>query len=421
MVRREPERVAERLAIRGFELDVARLRELEARRRDNQVRTEALQQERNAASKEIGRAKSRGEAADELMARMKEVNSELESCREALEAVQGELSSLLEGVPNLPHESVPPGADDSDNQEQRRWGSPRRFEFAAADHIDIGARVGGLDFDASSKLSGSRFVVMHGAVARLHRALIQFMLQVHTEEHGYVETYVPYLVNRDSLFGTGQLPKFEEDQFATRGDEELFLIPTAEVPVTNLVRDEVLAADDLPIKRVSHTPCFRREAGSYGRDTRGMIRQHQFEKVELVQIVEPARSYEVLEALTGHAEQILKYLELPYRVVSLCGGDLGFSAAKTYDLEVWLPGQERYREISSCSNFEGFQARRMRARWKNPDSGRNEPVHTLNGSGVAVGRALVAILENYQRGDGGVEVPGALRPWMGGVDVIEPC
>lgn len=420
LLRKDPEFVAERLKIRGVELDIRRFEELEKERRDHQVRTETLQKERNQASKSIGRAKSQGEDTDELMARMKEVNSELDESGRRLDAVQDELTEMLRGIPNLPHESVPAGSDDTDNEELRRWGEPRRFDFEPLDHVDIGAALGGMDFDVAAKLSGSRFVMMQGGIARLHRALIQFMLQVHTEEHGYVETYVPYLVNRESLFGTGQLPKFESDQFVTRGEEELFLIPTAEVPVTNLVRDSVLGKDDLPVKRVAHTPCFRKEAGSYGKDTRGMIRQHQFEKVELVQVVEPSRSYEVLEELTGHAEKIIQYLELPYRVVSLCGGDLGFSAAKTYDLEVWLPGQNRYREISSCSNFEGFQARRMQARWKNPDSGRNEPVHTLNGSGLAVGRALVAVLENYQRANGGVDVPDVLRPYLNGSESLEP-
>lgn len=413
--------MAERLKVRGIELDMQRLSDLEAQRRERQVHTEALQKERNEASKAIGQAKARGEDADALMARVKEVNSELDTSSRELETVQDELNGLLRGIPNLPHESVPTGANEEDNEEVRRWGSPPAFDFKPLDHVDLGTHLNGIDFDVATKLSGSRFVVMQGALARLHRALIQFMLQVHTEEHGYLETYVPYLVNRESLFGTGQLPKFEDDQFATRGDEEFFLIPTAEVPVTNLVRDEVIDPGGLPIKRVSHTPCFRKEAGSYGKDTRGMIRQHQFEKVELVQVVEPDRSYEVLEELTGHAEKILRYLGLPYRVVTLCGGDLGFSAAKTYDIEVWLPGQERYREISSCSNFEGFQARRLRARWRNPDSGRNEFVHTLNGSGLAVGRTLVAILENFQRGDGSVALPEVLRPYMNGLDVIKPA
>jgi seryl-tRNA synthetase len=419
VLRKNPEFVAERLKVRGVDLDMQRLADLEARRREHQVRTEALQKERNQASKAIGQAKARGEDAGDMLARMKEVNRQLDTAGGELDAVQDELTTLLRGIPNLPHESVPAGADEDDNEEVRRWGEPPAFDFKPLDHVDLGAHLNGIDFDVATKLSGSRFVVMQGALAQLHRALIQFMLQVHTEEHGYLETYVPYLVNRESLFGTGQLPKFEEDQFATRGEEEYFLIPTAEVPVTNLVRDEVIPAGDLPIKRVAHTPCFRKEAGSYGKDTRGMIRQHQFEKVELVQIVEPDRSYDVLEELTGHAEKILQYLELPYRVVTLCGGDLGFSAAKTYDIEVWLPGQARYREISSCSNFEGFQARRLRARWRNPDTGKNEPVHTLNGSGLAVGRTLVALLENFQRGDGSVVLPEVLRPYMNGLDVIK--
>ena len=420
ILRKQPEHVAERLKLRGFDLDTGQLRELEERRRRHQVRTEELQGERNRTSKEIGQAKAQGRSAEDLLARMKDVNRELDSSREQLESVQTELNSLLRGIPNLPHESVPAGKNENDNEEVRRWGPIREFEFPPLDHTDIGARLRGLDFDSAAKLSGARFVVMQGEIARLHRALIQFMLHVHTEEHGYLETYVPYLVNRESLFGTGQLPKFEDDQFATRGDEEFFLIPTAEVPVTNLVRDEVLSAEDLPVKRVSHTPCFRKEAGSYGKDTRGMIRQHQFEKVELVQIVQPATSYQALEELTGHAEKILQYLELPYRVVALCGGDLGFSAAKTYDLEVWLPGQQRFREISSCSNFEAFQARRMRARWSNPETGKNDPVHTLNGSGLAVGRTLVAILENFQQPDGSVAIPGALRAFMGGGEIIRP-
>lgn len=420
VLRKNPEFVAERLKVRGVHLDVQRLKDLEEQRRNRQMQTEALQKERNQASKAIGQAKSKGENADGLLARMKEVNDELEISAQNLETVQDELSMMLQGIPNLPHESVPAGSDEDDNAEIRRWGEPPSFDFPALDHVDLGVRLGGIDLDVATKLSGSRFAVMQGDIALLHRSLIQFMLHVHTTEHGYLETYVPYLVNRESLFGTGQLPKFEEDQFATRGDEELFLIPTAEVPVTNLIRDEVLEPGDLPIKRVAHTPCFRKEAGSYGRDTRGMIRQHQFEKVELVQVVEPDRSYEVLEELTGHAEKILQYLGLPYRVVSLCGGDLGFSAAKTYDLEVWLPGQGRYREISSCSNFEGFQARRMQARWRSPDSGKNQPVHTLNGSGLAVGRTLVAVLENGQRGDGSIVVPEVLSPYMNGTKIIKP-
>jgi len=420
-LRKNPEAAAERLRARGFELDVAGLKELEARRRACQTRTEELQNERNQASKAIGQAKGRGEDGAEIMARMKDVNQQLKSSRQQLDDIQARLAEILHAIPNIPHESVPPGNDENDNQTLRHWGEPPAFDYKPLDHVDLGVRLGGLDFDSAARLSGSRFVVMHGAVARLHRALTQFMLEVHTAEHGYTETYVPYLVGRECLFGTGQLPKFEEDQFATRGEEELFLIPTAEVPVTNLVRESVLSRDDLPIKRVSHTPCFRKEAGSYGKDTRGMIRQHQFDKVELVQIVEPADSYLALEALTGHAEKILQYLELPYRVVALCGGDLGFSAAKTYDLEVWLPGQERYREISSCSNFEGFQARRMGARWKNPETGRNQPVHTLNGSGLAVGRALVAILENFQCANGGIVVPDVLRPYMNGLEKIQPC
>jgi seryl-tRNA synthetase len=332
--------------------------------------------------------------------------------------VQQRLNDLLLGIPNLPHGSVPQGEDESDNLEMRRWGEPRAFDFEVKDHVDLGAAVSGMDFDVAAKLSGSRFAVLRGPLARLHRALIQFMLDTHTGEHGYQECYVPYLVNADSLRGTGQLPKFEEDLFATRGDVPFYLIPTAEVPVTNLVRDEILETGQLPLRMTAHTPCFRSEAGSYGKDTRGLIRQHQFEKVEMVQIVKPEDSWQALEELTGHAEVILQRLELPYRVVTLCSGDLGFSAAKTYDLEVWLPGQQTYREISSCSNFTDFQARRMQARYRNPHTGKPELVHTINGSGLAVGRTLVAVMENYQQADGSIVVPTVLQPYMGGQTVI---
>jgi seryl-tRNA synthetase len=333
--------------------------------------------------------------------------------------VQAELNDVLLAVPNIPHASVPAGRDENDNAEVRRWGEPREFDFEVRDHVDVGAALGQLDFESAAKITGARFVVMRNGLARLHRALIQFMLDLHTREHGYTEVYVPYMVNRDSLFGTGQLPKFEEDQFALKGEQGYYLIPTAEVPVTNLARDTIVEAADMPLRFACHTPCFRSEAGSYGKDTRGMIRQHQFEKVELVQIVRPQDSYDALEALTGHAETVLQRLELPYRVMALCTGDIGFSSAKTYDLEVWLPGQQAYREISSCSNFESFQARRLMARWRNPDTGKPELVHTLNGSGLAVGRTLVAILENYQNADGSVTVPAALKNYMGGVDTLK--
>jgi seryl-tRNA synthetase len=357
-----------------------------------------------------------------LLDAVAKIKQELEGAEQRLSVLQDELHGLLAGVPNIPHDSVPAGTDEKDNIEVRRWGEPRAFAFEVRDHVDVGAALGGLDFESAAKVTGSRFAFLHGPLAKLHRALIQFMLDTHTEQHGYTETYAPYLVNAESLYGTGQLPKFKEDLFTIAGAvgegeqaRELFLIPTAEVPVTNLARDTIFAADDLPSKRVCHTPCFRSEAGSYGRDTRGMIRQHQFEKVELVQMVPPAQSWQALEELTGHAEAILQALELPYRVMALCAGDMGFSAAKTYDLEVWLPAQQAYREISSCSNFEAFQARRMQARWRNPETGKPELLHTLNGSGLAVGRTLVAILENYQEADGSVGVPNVLRPYLGGL------
>ncbi len=409
-------------------LDVAAFQALEAERKTLQTRTEELQAQRNQLSKQIGQLKAKGESADAVMAQVGALKAELEQSAARLDQIQPEIQALLLAVPNLPHASVPVGADEAGNVEVRRWGTPPSFDFAPKDHVDVGTPLG-LDFDMGVKLSGSRFTVMKGPIARLHRALSQFMLDLQTQEHGYTECYVPYAVNADSLKGTGQLPKFEGDLFAAqKGGQDaepvpdnaaLYLIPTSEVPLTNFVRDVVVAEDQLPIKLTAHTPCFRSEAGSYGRDTRGMIRQHQFDKVEMVQIVHPEKSYEALEQMTGHAEAVLQKLGLPYRVMSLCTGDMGFGAAKTYDLEVWLPGQNNYREISSISNCEAFQARRLQARFKNAQ-GKNELVHTLNGSGLAVGRTLVAVLENYQRADGSVQVPEALRPYMGGIDVLLP-
>ncbi len=414
LLRKNVDEVARRLRDRGYDLDVARLSALESRRKALQVELQTLQQERNAKSKLIGQMKSRGEDTEELLSTLAGVRERLDRVQADFAALQTELDELMWTIPNVLHESVPLGRDETENVEVRRWGDIPKYPFTPVDHVALGHALGMMDFEKAASLTGSRFVVLYGDLSRLHRALIQFMLDLHTCEHGYREVYVPYLVNRQSLFGTGQLPKFEDDQFATRGEEEYFLIPTAEVPVTNLVRDTVLNDGQLPLKYVCHTPCFRREAGSYGKDTRGMIRQHQFEKVELVHVTRPDDSYAALEELTGHAETVLKRLELPFRTVALCSGDVGFSAAKTYDLEVWLPGQRRYREISSCSNFEAFQARRLSARWRVPASGSNEFVHTLNGSGLAVGRTLVAILENYQDADGTVTVPHALRGYMGG-------
>ncbi|HVY08438.1 MAG TPA: serine--tRNA ligase [Burkholderiales bacterium] len=414
LLRNDLDTVAAGLKRRGVTIDEESFRALEEQRKKSQVRTQELQSKRNAASKQIGELKRKGGDASALMAEMGAVGDELKSIEAELDASQAKLTDILLTIPNIPHASVPDGKSAEDNVEVRRVGEPRRFDFAVKDHVDIGAGLGMLDFDAAAKISGARFTLMKGTLARLHRAIAQFMLDVHSGEHGYTEVYAPYLVNADSMRGTGQLPKFEEDLFAVpRAEgEKLYLIPTAEVPVTNIVRDEIIAAEKLPLKFVCHTPCFRSEAGSYGKDTRGMIRQHQFDKVELVQIVQPENSYEALEQLTAHAETILKRLELPYRTMALCAGDMGFSAAKTYDLEVWLPGQNAYREISSCSNFEAFQARRMQARYKG-DKGKNELVHTLNGSGLAVGRTLVAILENYQDADGSVVIPSVLRPYMG--------
>ena len=419
LIRSDLDGVAARLATRGVTLDVAAFRALEDRRKTSQVRTQELQAKRNASSKQIGELKRKGGDTSALMAEMGTVGDELKAIEADLEGIQAQLTDLLLSIPNLPHASVPTGKSAEQNVEVRRVGEPRKFDFPAKDHVDIGTTLGLLDFDAAVKISGARFTVMKGPLARLHRAIAHFMLDVHTTEHGYTEVYVPYLVNAESMRGTGQLPKFEEDLFSVpRADGgKFYLIPTAEVPVTNIVRDEIIAADKLPLKFVCHSPCFRSEAGSYGKDTRGMIRQHQFDKVEIVQVVQPENSYDTLEQLTAHAETILKRLELPYRTMALCTGDMGFSAAKTYDLEVWLPGQNAYREISSCSNFEAFQARRMRARYKG-DKGKNELVHTLNGSGLAVGRTLVAILENYQDADGSVVIPSALRPYMGGASRI---
>ena len=421
LLRSDLQGTAKRLADRGFTFPSDEFQALESRRKTIQTETQELQAKRNQLSKQIGQMKGKGEDASALMAEVNAQADRLKTLEQQLADLQNELNQMLLGIPNVPHASVPVGKSAEDNPEVRKNGVPRKFDFAVKDHVDIGTGLGMLDFDTAAKISGARFTLMKGPMARLHRAIAQFMLDVHTQEHGYTEVYAPYLVNAASMTGTGQLPKFEEDLFAVpRSDgEKLYLIPTAEVPVTNIVRDEIVAGDKLPLKFVCHTPCFRSEAGSYGKDTRGMIRQHQFDKVELVQIAHPSNSYELLEELTGHAETILKKLDLPYRVVTLCTGDMGFSSAKTYDIEVWLPAQDTYREISSCSNFESFQARRMRARFRN-EKGKAELVHTLNGSGLAVGRTLVAILENYQRADGGVDIPAVLQPYMGGLKAIEP-
>jgi len=419
-LRNDLDGVAKSLATRGFTLDTSAFQALEGERKTIQTRTQELQAKRNATSKQIGQAKSKGEDVSAIMAEVANLGDELKAAELSLEDIQGRMNEILLTIPNLPHETTPAGKSENDNVEVRRVGTPRSFDFEVKDHVDVGESLNQLDFGTAAKISGARFSVMRGQLARLHRALAQFMLDVHTQEHGYTEVYVPYLVNADSMRGTGQLPKFEADLFAVQKNEteKLYLIPTAEVPVTNMVRDEIVALESLPLKFVAHTPCFRSEAGSYGRDTRGMIRQHQFDKVELVQIAHPSKSYEVLEELTGQAEAILKKLELPYRVMALCSGDIGFSSAKTYDLEVWLPAQNAYREISSCSNFEAFQARRMQARYRN-EKGKPELVHTVNGSGLAVGRTLVAILENYQNADGSVTVPSVLRPYLGGLEKLQ--
>jgi len=420
-LRADPAAVAANLARRGFTLDVAAFTALEERRKVAQIESDRVRAERNANAKAVGIAKGKKEDASSLLARAEELTRQLEASDVAINAVQAELDAWQLGLPNMLHESVPEGRDESANKEVRRWGEPRKLDFTPKDHVDLGEKLGGLDFESAAKISGARFSVLKGGVARLHRALAQFMLDLHTSEHGYTEAYVPYLVLGPALQGTGQLPKFEQDLFkvpVAESASNFYLIPTAEVPVTNLVRDSIVDARDLPKRFVAHTPCFRSEAGAAGKDTRGLIRQHQFEKVELVHIVKPADSYAALEELTSHAEKVLQKLELPYRVVALCAGDIGFGSAKTYDIEVWLPGQNKYREISSCSNCEAFQARRMQARWRNPETGKPEPLHTLNGSGVAVGRALVAVLENYQNADGSITVPAALRSYMGGAEKI---
>jgi len=417
-LRQDPEGIRSRLQVRGFALDVERFAVLEQSRRTLQEQTESLQNERNTKSKAIGKAKANGEDIEPLVVEVGDLGARLDAAKAGFAELQQEYQGFLDGIPNLPDASVPAGDEEADNLELSLWGEPAKFNFEPKDHVDLTAS-GALDFEAAGKIAGSRFVVMHGDVARLQRALTQFMLDVHVSEHGYQEVYVPYIVNTDSLYGTGQLPKFATDQFRIDSDADFFLSPTAEVPVTNIYRDQILAAEDLPIRHVCHTPCFRSEAGSYGRDTRGMIRQHQFEKVELVMLVRPADSWQALDELTSHAEAILRKLELPYRSVVLCGGDLGFSAAKTIDLEVWLPGQAKYREISSCSNCLDFQARRMQARYRNPQSGKTELVHTLNGSGLAVGRTVVAILENYQDDAGRVHVPDVLRGYMAGKRTLD--
>ncbi|MFP5414560.1 MAG: serine--tRNA ligase [Gammaproteobacteria bacterium] len=406
------------LARRRFQFDAATFTALETERKALQIETEQLQAERNASAKAIGKAKAAGADIAPLLAAVEAGKGRLDTLAAELQGIQARLDDFLSRIPNLPDADVPEGTSEADNREVHRWGSPREFTFPVRDHVDLGEALGQLDFDAAIRITGARFMVLSGPLARLHRGLIQFMLDIHTRQHGYREVYVPYLVNAQSLFGTGQLPKFAEDLFRLDTDPPWYLIPTAEVPVTNLARDQILPAEQLPLKFVCHSPCFRSEAGSHGRDTRGMIRQHQFEKVELVQLVAPAESTVALETLRRHAETILELLELPYRTVALCGGDLGFSAAKTYDLEVWLPSQQTYREISSCSNFRDFQARRLQARWRNPGTGKPELLHTLNGSGLAVGRTLVALLENHQQADGSIAVPGALRPYLGGLERI---
>jgi seryl-tRNA synthetase len=418
LLRNDLDTVAANLRRRGFEFDTAAYGELESRRKALQTETESLRNERNERSRAIGRAKAAGEDIAPLREAVEAVGDKLKKAEADFADVQAQLDDIHLSLPNLLNDSVPEGADENANEEVRRWGEPPKFDFEPADHVALGERLGKMDFEAASKLAGARFVVLRGPLARLHRALAQFMLDMHTGEHGYQEMYVPYLVSAETLTGTGQLPKFADDLFALAGDSGYFLIPTAEVPLTNLARGDIIEADQLPRRLVAHTPCFRAEAGAYGKDTRGMIRQHQFDKVELVQLVRPDDSYQALEELTSHAEKVLQALELPYRVLNLCSGDIGFAAAKTYDLEVWLPGQNRYREISSCSNCEAFQARRMQARWRSPETGKPELLHTLNGSGVAIGRALLAIMENYQQEGGSIKVPEVLRPYMGGAEEI---
>ncbi len=421
LLRSDPEAVARNMARRGLKLDVEAFKALEEKRKPCTVEVDRLRAERNANAKAVGMAKGKGQDASALIAKGEALTDELAKAEQADAAIRQEIEQWQMGLPNWLHESVPDGQDESGNVEVRRWGQPRSFDFKPLDHIALGEKLGGLDFEAAARMSGARFVVMRSQVARLHRALAQFMLDLHTREHGYTEVYVPYLVQPQALYGTGQLPKFEQDLFAIKGEQHFYLIPTAEVPVTNLVREQILAPEVLPLKFACHTPCFRSEAGAAGKDTRGMIRNHQFDKVELVHIVRPADSYAALEELASNAENVLKKLQLPYRTVALCAGDIGRNSSKTYDLEVWLPAQERYREISSCSNVEAFQARRMQARWRNPDTGKPEPVHTLNGSGLAVGRTLVAVLENYQNADGSVNVPSALISYMGGVAKLTPA
>ena len=418
LVRSNIEDIAQKLIIKKYKFDTSRFSELEEQRKSIQTQTEELQSERNTRSKSIGKAKASGKDIAPLIAEMDEIGNKLETAKTELKVVQDELSNILAGMPNLPDSEVPAGESEDDNVEVRKWGQPGKFDFEAKDHITLGEKTKLMDFETASKLTGSRFVVLRGQLARLHRALAQFMLDTHTTQNGYEETYLPYIVNSDSLLGTGQLPKFEDDLFKLHADRDFYLIPTAEVPATNIVRDEILDESQLPLKFVCHTPCFRSEAGSHGRDVKGMIRQHQFDKVEMVQIVKPEDSDAALDAITGHAEDILQKLELPYRLVLLCGGDLGFSAAKTYDIEVWLPGQDTYREISSCSNTRDFQARRMQARWRNPETNKPQLVHTLNGSGLAVGRTMIAVMENHQQADGSIKVPEVLIPYMGGLTVI---
>ena len=421
LLRTATETVAKGLAKRGYELDVAKIQSLEEKRKSIQVKTENLQAERNAISKGIGKAKQAGEDVAPMMQAVEAIKQQLAGAEVELQSIQAEWDEFVKAIPNIPADEVPEGKSDEDNVEVRRWGAPRQFDFTVVDHVDLGANLGGLDFEVATKITGTRFAVLRGDLARLHRALAQFMLNTHTGAHGYEEVNVPFIVNRDSLFGTGQLPKFEEDLFKLTDDREFYLIPTAEVPVTNIYRDEIVEEAQLPIKLVCHSPCFRSEAGSYGRDTRGMIRQHQFEKVELVQFVRPEESDAALEALVGHAEKILQDLGLPHRTVILCGGDIGFSSAKTYDIEVWVPSQGKYREISSCSNFRDFQARRMLARYRNKETGKPELLHTLNGSGLAIGRTLLAVMENYQQADGSIVIPEVLRPYMGGQETLTPA
>lgn len=419
LLRANAEDVAEKLLTRGYQLDVSAWKDLDAKRKALQLRVEELQNKRNVSAKSIGQAKARGEDIQPLLDETRNLGEELGKAESEFDVIRQEQAEIAMGIPNLAEEDVPVGKDENDNVEIRRWGEPTQFDFEPLDHVDLGDQLAMLDSETAARLAGARFTVLHGPLARLHRALAQFMLDVQTQEHGYKEVYVPYLVNAESMTGTGQLPKFEEDAFASTDDPPRYLVPTAEVPMTNFARDQIIDADDLPIRLTSQTPCFRREAGSYGKDTRGMIRQHQFEKVELVQIVRPQDSAEAHEALTGHAETILKKLGLPYRTVVLCTGDMGFAAQKTYDIEVWLPGQGTYREISSCSNCGDFQARRMQARWRDPDTGKPRLVHTLNGSGLAVGRTLIAVMENYQQADGSIAIPEALQPYMGGLELLK--